>query len=202
MRAFARDLQVSASGLNDFMKGRVGLSEKRVLSISNLLGWSPARREHFQDLIWCEDDSQPARQATAQLRVRKRTKAGSANYSMDVFKAISEWQHLAILEITTIDSHLSEEMIAQKLGLHLNKVRPAIRRLIKLGLLEKTSEGFLPDSDASWFGDDGQSEAVKNFHSQILSLADRALEKNESAAHDSFSLVFSIPSEALPKIHQ
>jgi hypothetical protein len=72
MRAFARDINMSPSGLSDFMNDRVGMSEARVAEIADKLQWPLVRREHFNDLILSKGKFSSSDRKAALLRVRSR----------------------------------------------------------------------------------------------------------------------------------
>jgi uncharacterized protein (TIGR02147 family) len=176
MRAFARDLKISPSSLNDFMKGRVGMSKARVHSIAESLKWTSSRTEHFLDLISSKYETDPGEKQASLLRVRKRVKDGSCGLSLDSFKAISDWYHLVILEICELRDHAEVAQIADDLNLSASTVKDAIKRLQRLGLMHTTEKGLKPTEDLNYFGDDQPSDAINNFQSQILELTQKSLQ--------------------------
>lgn len=194
MRAFARDLKVSASSLNDFMKGRVGMSQSRVLSIAETLKWSELRTEHFADLIASKYEADPGVRQASMLRVRKRVKEGSSGMSLDAFKAISDWHHLVIIEVCELKDGVDAAQLAKDLDLPLTEVKEAIKRLQRLGLLQLTERGLKATEELSYFGDDQPSDAVVNFHSQILELTQKHLHEKAMSDRYNQSIVFSVNS--------
>jgi uncharacterized protein (TIGR02147 family) len=201
MRAFARDLSVSPSSLNDFLKARVGMSEARIDAIAQILKWSDERREHFRDLILARFDRDPGVRQSAQMRARSRLKDGAYKFSLEAFKVISDWYHLAILELCALKDGLDAATMAHELNLEPGTVKSAVNRLLKLQFLKKTETGLKPEDDTSHFGDMGSSEAIKKFHSQILEMAQRALFTNSGPRHDSQSLVYSVAQKDLAKMN-
>lgn len=192
MRAFARDLKISPSSLNDFMKCRVGMSKARVHSIAESLKWTASRTEHFLDLIASKYETDPGQKQAALLRVRKRIKDGSCGLSLDSFKAISDWYHLVILEITELRDHVEVSQIATDLNLSASTVKEAIKRLQRLGLLHTTEQGLKPTENLSYFGDDHPSDAINNFQSQILELTQKSLQELPMEKRNNQSVVFSV----------
>lgn len=192
MRAFARDLKVSPSSLNDFMKGRVGMSKNRVYSIAESLKWAPTRTDHFMDLIASKYEMNPGEKQASLLRVRKRVKDGSCGLSLDSFKAISDWYHLVILEICDLRDDVSAQQIAEDLKLEAATVKEAIKRLQRLGLIHQTDKGLKPTEELNYFGDDHPSDAVNTFQSQILELTQKSLQEKPMEERNNQSIVFSI----------
>jgi uncharacterized protein (TIGR02147 family) len=200
MRAFARDLQMSPSGLNDFMKSRVGMSEARVHSISAQLKWSPERVQHFQDLLRSKFDKDRGVRAAALARVKARLKQGSAALTVDEFKTISEWHHLVILELCEIRDHIEARQIATELDISPDQASQALRRLIKLKLIAAGKRGYKPTEINTHFGDDAPSEAIRFFHSQLLERAQKALQITPIEDRDGQSMVFSVSRKDVAKM--
>ncbi len=200
MRAFARDLSISPSSLNDFLQSRVGMSEERIENLSTKLNWSFKRKEHFRDLILARFDRDPGVRQSAQMRAKARTKDGAYRYSLDAFKCISDWYHLAIIELCLLKDAVDSRVISRDLNISSSTASAAVKRLLRLELLKETAQGLKPDQSTNYFGDDGPSAAIKTFQSQILELAQKALEENESIHHDSQSFIYSVPSNQVEKL--
>jgi uncharacterized protein (TIGR02147 family) len=192
MRAFARDLKVSPSSLNDFIKGRVGMSEARIEDMSQFLNWPEERKNHFKDLVFSKFDKDPAVRQTASMRVKRRLQEKLSYFDLNDFQIISQWYHLVIVEMCQLKDNLTPEIIAESLNLPLAEVKNAIKNLLRVEMIHKTEHGFKPVSDTSHFGDEAPSDAIKNFHSQILTLAQKMIFEKEAPLRISHSLVFSI----------
>jgi uncharacterized protein (TIGR02147 family) len=201
MRAFARDLAISPSSLNDFLRARVGMSPSRIERISRILNWSDSRKQHFRELIQSKHERDPVLRQTALVSVRRRLKEGSFALSLEAFKIISDWYHLAIIELCSIRNHLDVSTIATELKLNKKTVRLAVARLLNLKLLSQTEFGLKPVTDSNHFGDVGSSEAIKTFHSQVLELAQNALQKNDQPAFDSQSFFYSVEQKKLSQMN-
>lgn len=202
MRAFARDLSVSPSSLNDFLKGRVGMSLDRIENIAESLKWPEVRKLHFQDLIQSQFDKDEGVRRVALMKARTRLKEGAHGLSLDSFKVISDWYHLVIRELCDVKDHLDHQKISDLLGLTLPVCRSAVQRLIKLKLLKETALGLKPTDLSSHFGDEAPSGAILEFHAQILDLAQRALKEISFQKRESHSLIFSIREKDRQKMHQ
>ncbi len=201
MRAFARDLEVSPSSLNDFLKGRVGMSADRIERIAIALRWSDRRKDHFQDLIAAKYEKDVGAKLSAQTRIRSRLKDGTFGLSVEAFRAISDWHHLVILEICDCRDQLDTAGIAHELSLDVPTIQKAVKRLISLGLLEKTARGLKPIESTSHFGDDAPSDAIVSFHCQVMQLAQKALQEKSPSEREALSIIFSINAGDLDKMN-
>lgn len=202
MRAFARDLDVSPSSLNDFIKGRVGMSVERVERIATILRWSERRKEHFRDLILARHGTDAGIKQAAQTRIRKRLKDGTFGLSVDSFKAISDWYHLVILEICDCKDHMDAATIARELSLDVATVQRAVKRLTSLGLLTMSPHGLKPTESTSHFGDDAPSEAIISFHCQVMQLAQKALHERPIDERSSLSVFVSLNANELVQMNE
>jgi len=201
MRAFARDLAISHSSLNDFMKARVGMSDERIEKIAAALRWSPARAAHFRDLVQSKFDRDQGVRQACQLRVRSRLKENANGLSLDAFKVIADWYHLVIIRLCEILDHADENRLAAELKLPAATARRAVARLINLGLLMRTTSGLKPASQSNHYGDAGSSQAIRQFHSQMLDLAQKVLSQEPTPENDSQSLVFSVEHKDIEKMN-
>lgn len=201
MRAFSRDLNVSPSSLNDFLKGRVGMSRIRVDSIGKQLNWSELRKEHFLDLVQAQFDKDTGIRNAALMRVKIRLKDKSYGLSVDHFRVISDWYHLVIRQLCDLRDHLTANEISQELSIPPATAKVAVKRLLKLGLLNETDKGYKPTDSGSHFGDGPPSDAIVEFHTQILSLAQTALKEKSMKERESHSLIFSVRQEDIAKMN-
>lgn len=202
MRAFARDLEFSPSSLNDFLKGRVGMSEKRVHQLAKKLNWMPGRSEHFLDLIIARFDKDAALRQTAQMRIKKRMKDKNSYFDGERFKMMSTWYHLVIIELCHLIDNIKPAFIAEKIQITTSEAKAALNDLISVGIIQLTDEGYKPTDQTFQYGDGAPSDAIRHFHFQIMQQAQKALLNLDMSKRESHSLVFSIPVEERDKMNQ
>lgn len=203
MRAFARDLQMSPSSLTDVLKGRQGLSEERARLTAKILKWSPERYEHFWNLLQAQFAADPAKRNESQKIITHKINQLKSYISLDSFKMISDWHHLAILTLLQMNPEgLSEKGIAESLDFSLRTVKDSAQRLQRLELATLTEGRWSANAQRSHSGDEAPSDAVRSFHAQILRQAQDALEKFEMQDRENFSVVYSIEEKYMPQIHQ
>lgn len=122
---------------------------------------------------------------------------------LDKLNAIADWYHSAILEMTTLKNFNSDpQWISLKLGGSVNKdqARAAIERLLRLGLLEKTAAGKLKKTKVFLATPtDIPNQSLKKYHSEVISKAITALEKQSVEKRDITSMTFSMNGDKMPE---
>lgn len=199
LRSFARDLGLSPSRLSEVLNGRYGLSRKASEQIADRLSFSKTEKERFCDLV----DVDHARSKTKKELARSRLKKSVLKYKtmeLDAFKIISDWHHLAILELTYLDEFTNDiKWISKTLGISPTAVETAIERLKKVGLLKEKAGKLTSTEDFSSIGEDKPSHAIKNFHKQVMERALSALFVQNFEERDFSSVVMAIHQSKLPQ---
>ncbi|MGZ3651369.1 MAG: TIGR02147 family protein [Bdellovibrionota bacterium] len=101
------------------------------------------------------------------------------------FHFISDWLHMAILEMTELSGFRFEAAwIARRLGgtVTTPQVEEALQRLLQLGLLKKTGNTLTKTNEHLTTPGDRSSEAIREHHKQVLALAARAVD--EQSVHE------------------
>ena len=121
LRSYARFLELDPSYLSKLLKS------KRVLH--------PAMAQHCAlKLGWTDFESNSVTGQT--LRDSYRT------LDVDAFHLISQWHHYAIFELLKVKRSWNEQKIAEAFGIDRSVAIDAIGRLLRLGVIKKTSSGF------------------------------------------------------------
>lgn len=199
IRAFARDLNLSPSHLSEFLSGKTSLSPSRVEKLSERLGLNLSHREHWNDLLLLKSRKASERKA-ARLKVARRIKESKSSVSLETFRVISDWYHFAMVAFFGANAGYSLSELESSLGVPIKKLKSALARLIRLGLLEKTSEGFRPSTSTSFAGDALPSEAIREAHRQVLVKATQALTRFDMSERESQSLFFSVPEDKVEQL--
>lgn len=202
LRSFARDLGISASRLSRVLNGRLGLSTQAAKDLADKINLSTAERELFCALVESEHARASATRALAQKRAQELSSTFQS-ISIDSFRVISDWYHLAILELTLVEGFHSEPTwIARQLGITKIEAKAAIERLLRMDLLDER-EGRLCTTGSNFINPQGTpSDAVRKFHSQILARAQQALELQTVEEREFSNLTFAIDEETLPRIRK
>lgn len=194
LNAFARDIGLTSSLLSRIFNGTRALSLKQGLHVAAVLGFSQAETNLFV-LSIVENASAKAKiSQSVRERIRKQVDLTGAtarevdaplyvNYDVERFKTISQWYHLAILNLSITDGFDPDPAeIATRLNISTAEVREAVERLLELGLLERTPEGSVRKTRLNLYFKTQRSEtAIRNFHSQMIGKAAEQLRKTETA---------------------
>jgi hypothetical protein len=114
---------------------------------------------------------------------------------------MSDWYYLVIVELCNLYDQVDAQMIFKKIGLELKVGQKALHRLLKLNILHETKRGPKPVKTDNYFGDRHPSEAIRQFHFQFLSRAQRALLELSPKERESQSWVFSVPTDKISELH-
>lgn len=110
--------------------------------------------------------------------IKKR--APEALLELEVFEMMSHWYYLAIFELVGLPSFQSDPIwIAEQLGdaLGTTTIQDALDRLIRLKFLEKGPSGHYRRCIETFTTTNNiPSAAIRNFHRQMLQLAERTLD--------------------------
>ena len=120
LRAMARDLGLQPSHLSDLLKGLKGLSLSSTVRLARCLGLNAGEAEYFHILVQLGDpalDPDSRDVLLQKARTLSSQKATITDLSVDLFKAISDWYHLAILELPGADFNPAPKAIAVRLGI-------------------------------------------------------------------------------------
>jgi uncharacterized protein (TIGR02147 family) len=121
---------------------------------------------------------------------------------LDRIRFMSDWYHIAILEMTFLkDFNSDPRWISLRLGENVNErqVKDAVDRLIRLSLLEKTKQGLRKTESILESPSDVPSQALRDFHSQMIRKSLDALEKQEIQKREISSQTMAISREKIPE---
>jgi uncharacterized protein (TIGR02147 family) len=176
-RAFAKQLGLSAGELSEVLRGKRKLSLKSALRIARSLSLNEAEREHLITLIHAQKSKEWEAELGDSGRAGVRDPLAVRQLSLDMFAVVSEWYCFAILTLSETESfRWDENWIAKRLGIAPMQARIAIHRLERLGLIEKKRGKYRVVENYVLSPDGIPSEAIRNYHRQVLEMASRALE--------------------------
>ena len=189
MRRFAQQLGLSPATLSGVLSGKRKLSLKTALEVAERLSLPPAHAVEF-----CQSASSTPLPGTSVGLLRYRL------LSEEIFEAVSEWHHYAILEATYLKGARTQaRWFAGLFGINYNEAVAAMTRLQKLGLL-KLRDGAWVKTDARIASSDGiPFPAVRKRHRQVLEKAIVALEETPVDERDSSSMTMAIDPSLLPE---
>jgi uncharacterized protein (TIGR02147 family) len=200
LRAFARDLGMSAARLSEVLNHKKGLSVEAGSHIAEALGLNRKETQYLCDLVQLRHARSESARKIASARIKCQSVKEPKQLADDIFYVISEWYHFAILELTFIDGFKSDvKWIARSLLISQAKAKLATNRLIRLGLLQKV-KGTLVKTDKYLTTSDGiPSEAIRHLTRQLLQKAGDALEVQPIDDRDFSTVTMAIDKNRIPE---
>lgn len=201
LRSFAKDLDILPSHLCLVLQGKKNLSIKSTLKVASKLKLDQTETEYF---LWLRNFSTEKSVEARKIIYKKLTKLNHKqkviNLPMEQFIAISEWYHIAIMEMTELDDFIfTSENISKKLKIKKVQVEDAITRLLRLGLIKKENNKFVKEHLYSLFKSTDKNSALKKFHKQMLNKAVNAIDEQDNNEKFIGSRTFSISKTKLPE---
>lgn len=173
-RAFARDLGMSPGELSEVLQDKRRLSLRSALKVAKALSLNPTETKHLLYLV----QMQATGIVDHSIDVGGwKPIAEDPAASRDRFRLVSDWICFALLNLAECSNFRGrEEWMARRLGVSRQEIRVALGRLERIGLVSKERGRWIfPAADVA--APEGvPSEAVRNYHRQILERATRALE--------------------------
>jgi DNA-binding MarR family transcriptional regulator len=186
LRAFARALAVPASTLSRALNGHRTISLDVASRIVDGLMLAPRERRLFLDSL--APSKKPAAAAVVDLEE-------------DTFRAVSDWYHYAIMEMTFLKRFDPDpRWIAARLGLEPLTVQLALDRLRKLGLVERVGAKLKKTQRTLWARakDGTTTAALRAFQRQCLALAEQALENVPIERRTATTVMLPVDPAKLP----
>lgn len=201
-RAFSRDLDLSPSTLTDYLKDRLALSPGRVSLISKKIGLTNEQRDHWVDLMVCRFNQSQVKKNESLVKIRSRINSEKNAVSLEEFKVISEWYHFAFLELVDMNSkkYSNLKVSAKALSIPIADLKAAVDRLLKLNLLKLNENNLFEVDSNTQVGNHVPSEAIRQFHSQILTKAQQSIESQSMNERYLTSHFIGLPENKLAEI--
>lgn len=201
LRAFARDLDLSPSTLSELLSRKVGLSPAMSSSLAKRLKLPSPHDEHFCDLVAARHSRSTVQKNEAKIRASARLRASNSNLSLDKFRIVSDWYHMAILELVELDpQYHSVKRLSEALGVAQRTIKEGLERLVKVGELELSESGWRTVSSVTLAGERVPSEAIRRFHSEVLEKAALALHSQSLDQREFQTSFFCISEADLPEL--
>lgn len=185
LRAFARSLEIEASGLSQILRGKRKLSVKMTKRLAQKLDFSLEEIQHFEE-VKCGGNS-----------------AGFKTLEIELFEVLSDWYYFAILELMNVKSFKNDpKWIAKALGITVSEVHIGIDRLEKLGMLEIDDEGSWTDltGGKTNMGDPHlTTSALIRHQKKLLELSSKSLSSDPLSTRDHTGTMMAIDSSKIPE---
>lgn len=195
IRAFSRDLGMASSRLSEILVGKKGISVDRAVFISSRLQLEDAERSFFVDLVQYEHSRSEIARQFAQERIAARLQSFRKLETTEEYVLLSDWYHLAILELLAIEENHTVEAFAARLGLQAELVAESIDKLMKANYLKREKNKWVPKEPDRQTNEDIPSEAIRNYHKKMLEKTKSVLDLRSVDERDISSVVFAMDSE-------
>lgn len=202
-RAFARDLGISPSTLTDYFNDKMGFSSGRIAQLSKKIGLTTPQSAHWFDLVTIRFSKDQTKIKNAKSRLKTRMDSSEGSISINDYKFISEWEHMAFLELIDMDSEKYSNLktSAKTLGISHPKMVKVVKCLMELKLLDKDAktENFIVDPNTQ-VGNTQPSRALLDFHRTILEKAKQALDHQSMNKRFVSSTFVGIPESQVNQV--
>ena len=192
LRAFARRLEISPAALSEIMAGKRRVSANLARRILERINTNPSDLEVVFSSLSLEKSSSAA--LTGKDQIKQVT-----ILSNDRFKIVSEWYHFGILSLMeTANFDGSVANISSRLNVPRRDITAAIKRLERLGMLQRSEAGVLELTGQEFHSSDGvPSSAIRASHASSLDMAKTSLEVDPVSIRDITTVTIAINPDEL-----
>lgn len=199
LRAFASSLNVDPGALSRILNGKQFLSKKLALKILKKISLDPIDEKIFLDSAL---KSQKARELHRLPKSLRSWLPKPEYHSLDVdhYRVISDWYHVALLELTYVENFKSNvRWIASHLDISITEAKLAVERLIRLGLLEEKNGQWKKSKEQLTTSNKNiTTSALRKQQKQFLEKAIDSLEQNEIHERSITSMTMAIDPAKIP----
>jgi len=198
LRRFAAQLGVAPSALSEILSGKRPLSAKMSERLGKKLGLSEAETKLMvrHALLSKVETQLPDDGVINALREDLHQKV-----DQETFAAISEWYYFAILSLSEVKgSRFDASWISRRLGISRDEAAVAMRRLVRLGLVETLKGGkYRQSTKALSIETKGYEPAIRQFLHQAMAKAGTALDQVPAELREVCSVTMAIDPKNLDK---
>ena len=178
LRAFAQRLKMNSGALSSVLNGKRKISKKMACRLADHLCLNPQEKAQFLT------DFSKGNQAQA---------LHYTQLSVDQFNLLSEWHHFAIMSLIETNDFKNElKWIAKRLGVPLRKVRSALKRLQRLGLIAVDDDKVSLTHERYVTSDEISNISLQRSHAKNLELAKYSLERDALEDRDFSAITLAI----------
>ena len=211
LRSFATEIGVSVTQLSRVLSGQRSMSYRQMSKVLSALNTPDEVSQKIISGIILKASktakvSNQLRGIVLSTSKRNDIQPVSATYlPADRFKMISQWYHLAILELTYLENFDSNPAwIAKTLNISLIESKDAIARLLDLGFLKQDEQGVLSKADSTiLFKTKRADPEFKKYDTVMLEKAKQELDKTNEADFQMRlinSITFPTSPDSLPEL--
>ncbi len=190
MRAFARALQIPSGRVSELLGRKRTLTPALAERIARQLAYTPEQRRSFFSLI---EREMSLHNRVRQMRFEALDDEHYEHLTEDVFQAIADWTHYAILSLmNTVDFRSSPQWIARRLDITPSEVCSALERLERLHLIQRDGKEWRRSHRRLTTTHNIESAALRRSHQQTLNQAMDAIENVPIAMKDTTAMTMAV----------
>jgi len=194
----------SKSLVHHIMDGKRKITKDIAFKLGQAMKLNEKAFSYWQDMIAFNQASTNREKNYYFQRLAAYNKRSNARLLLrDKYEYFSKWYYNTIRElIPFIDFHEDYNYLARmvKPPISANQARQAVKVLLKLGLIQKTANGYKQVDRAVTTGDEVQSLAVENFHIQNQVLASESIDTVPGNERDISCLIVGLSDETFDAI--
>jgi uncharacterized protein (TIGR02147 family) len=202
---FARKAGFKSKGyLHHILSGRRNLTKSAIFKIGEALGLDEKSLSYFQNLVGYGQGKTGSEKSFFFKKLMEGSPKSPARVLQeDHYEFYSKWYYNTVRELIGLIRFKEDyDMLGGLLNPPISgaEARKAVQLLLRLGLIEKTRTGYRQANQAVTTGNETLAMAVRDFHKQNLSLADRAVDAVTPEERDLSCLILSLPEAGFQEI--
>jgi len=205
LRYFAEKAGLSSHAhLKLVIDGKRNITKSTVAKLVFGLGLDARRADYFENLIFFNQASSDKEKQLFYEKLLKSSPHSRFRKLEDAqFRIFREWYHSVIREMVSLKGFRgAPEWIAQHLTGSVTTAQAAdsLKLLVELGLITRTANGYKQQNALLTTDDEVQDMLVKQYHTQMLSLATTSLQELSGPERDVSALTFGIRKKDFPAL--
>lgn len=210
MRAFASKIQCNAGQFNRILKGERNLTPALIVQICTTIKFSRKEKRYFELLVAYNHAKKQSEREYHFEQMQQFRKANVKEISGEQYLLYSHWYFLVLRELLSIYPCFEiNENECRKIGRMINpqvshtEIKDAIETLLRLGVLEKKSDGRIGSANAFTASGSTIPQVITNrFLLEFNDLAQRAVDAIPRDERRLSTLTFSVSKNGYRKISE
>lgn len=201
LSSFANFLGLKGSRLSHILQGKDGLSRASAERVCDRLGLAGDSRQFFFASVEALHARSLAERLAAERRLHKLTRVPTP-LPDDAYEALSNWRHLALLELLSNNLHEGDLLKAGRLLRSTpDEMDGMLGRLERLNLIERYEDGIHVLQTFTTSPTDRASEARRHLQRDLILAAAKALDR-PLTERGIFCAILSLARRDLPKARE
>lgn len=205
LRALAKQLNVSVSGLSMILSRKRNLQEDLATQILEVLKLSDSEKTYFFELMKISDSDSFEERSKALQKIQSfKSYRQSNSKELEVFTYLSKWYYVAIREMTALpDFQLDVAWIQQRLQVKVaaHEIQEAIEFLLNNQYIAVDEQGRVQKPEVQLNCISGVYRlSLGEYYRQMFDLAANAFEQVPREERNFMSHTVAVPEESVPEL--